>query len=210
MRRGPRPSALVAAALLALTAACGAQEAGAAAVVGDRRISESELQQATADIQRIAPPDSALSPQQVLTWLITEPYMTRAATQNGVGVSLDQARQFFSQAQFTADDGSGTPSDPALRAVQSVLSLNNVIGRGPRPLQQDKAVAAMDQVSEELQQAGVRVNPRYGSFADTWREGRQQPFFAVGQGEQPNWLVPSPTPTASGSPQPGTEPNPTP
>lgn len=205
MRRGPRASALAAAAaVLALVAACGVPEAGAAAVVGDRRISESDLQQATAEVQSIVPPESPITRQTVLGWLITEPYLSAAARTSGIGVSDDDVKQVFSSSGFRSTDGSGAPSEAALRAVRSAVALQKIAGQGS-PLNQEQATQVLGKVSADLEAADVRVNPRYGTFDPTFspENGR---VFAVTAGPEANWLVPKPSP--SPAPSPGAEPAP--
>lgn len=205
MRRGPRASALAAAAaVLALVAACGTPEAGSAAVVGDRRISQIELQQATADVQSIVPPENPITRQTVLGWLITEPYLSAAARSNGLGVSEDDVRQIFTSSGFRSTDGSGAPSEAALRAVRSALALQKIAGQGS-PLGREKATEVLGKVSADLQAAQVRVNPRFGTFDPTFAPENGQ-VFSVTAGPEANWLVPSPSPSPAASP--GAEPGP--
>jgi len=209
MRRGPRASALAAAAaVLALVAACGVPEAGAAAVVGDRRISQLELQQATDDVRSIVPADSPITRQTVLGWLISEPYLSAAARSNGIGVSEDDVVQVFTSSGFRSPDGSGAPSEPALRAVRSAVALQKIAGQGS-PLGQEKATEVLGKVSADLEAADVRVNPRYGTFDPTFSPENGQ-VFSVTAGPEANWLVPSPSPVASpgAEPAPGAEPTP--
>lgn len=209
MRRGPRASALAAAAaVLALVAACGVPEAGAAAVVGDRRISESELQQATAEVQSIVPPEESITRQTVLGWLITEPYMSAAARTSGIGVSENDVKQVFSSSGFKSADGSSAPSEPALRAVRSIVALQKIAGQGS-PLGQEQKAQVLGKISADLKAADVRVNPRYGTFDPTFSPENGQ-VFSVTAGPDANWLVPSasPVPSPGAEPAPGAEPTP--
>ena len=81
MTRTPRRLAAVALALPAalLLAGCGAAQAGAAAVVGDRRIPVTQVQDAHRDVSVLTGPDAGLSQADVLNWLILEPYIVEAA-----------------------------------------------------------------------------------------------------------------------------------
>src|SRR5688572_18822494 len=62
-----------------LLGGCGTPQSGAAAVVGDRRISVTEVQEAFRDITVLVGQDGQVTQADMLTFLILEPYLTRAA-----------------------------------------------------------------------------------------------------------------------------------
>lgn len=175
--RGP----IVAAALVVValtTSACSPREAGAAAVVGDRRVTTQELQDALTGLKAGNPQFAQVQQldRLVLFDLVAEPYLTRAAQQAGIGVSDSEARAALP----------GTPqADPAaVRALRGQIALNK--------LNQAQSSEALDAVAATLRSQGVRVSPRYGRFDD-------QTLSIVDAA--PNWL-PTPKPTATATPTP--------
>ncbi len=190
MRRGLRSSALVvAAAMLTLTAACGAQEAGSAAVVGERRITQSDLQQAAQQVQQFFDAQAKASggqPQpvdqrQILSILVAGPFITDAAQKAGAGASDNDARSIISA---TVPE----PAPSTLAYVRASLALNNL-----GALEQQRGQEAINSAITAIKDAQPRINPRYGQ----WDSERITITDA-----QPNWL-PSPTPATS---PPGAEP----
>lgn len=193
MRRGPRASVLAAAAaVLALVAACGVPEAGAAAVVGDRRISETELQQATAQVQTLQDARGSaggVAPERVqestvLTFLILGPYLEESAQKAGAGVSDSDARDVIAGAL-------GEPGPSTVDYVRASLAVAHLQRLGQEPFQK-----ALTEVGERAKAAAPRVNPRYGAWV--W-DGRNTPIVNATQ----NWIVPSPSPSPSGQPAEG-------
>ena len=63
-----------------LVTACAPAEAGAAAVVGDRRISVAQVQSAYDGILALAGPDAGITQDVILDDLILEPYLVKAAS----------------------------------------------------------------------------------------------------------------------------------
>ncbi len=175
--RGP----LVAAAVLAValtTAACSPRETGAAAVVGDRRVSTQELQDALAGLKAGNPQfaEVAQLDRLVLFDLIAEPYLVKAAQTAGLGVSDSEAQAALP----------GTPqADPAaVRALRGQIALNK--------LNQAQSTEALDAVAATLRSEGVKVSPRYGRFDS-------QSLSVVDAA--PNWLpTPTPSPSATAPP----------
>jgi hypothetical protein len=161
---------------------CGPVEAGSAAIVGDRRISAHELEQATADINAFTGPDNPVSEQAILFDLIISPYFTARVAQAKAGAlaSQDEARK---ELQTKVPD----PSDAAV----DVLRINLSIQRAQQ-LPQEAAQAVFNGVTEDLKKVDVDVNPRYGQFDKT--------KMSVVEATR-NWLKsvpPSPSPTAAG------------
>ena len=199
-RRRGGAATLVLAASLALTpliGACGTQ-AGAAAVVGDRRISVGELQTATAEVRSIVQNPAQITQQLVLGWLIAQPYVQQAASEQGRGVSREDAQTLFRRGNFTAPDGGTTPSEAAVSAVQAAFALQLLTGQDSTP---QVAKQVVDKVLADLKAAGVQVNPRYGSFDYRWDE--QSASFTLTP-RAANWLQPA-KPSPSPSPSPGAE-----
>jgi hypothetical protein len=197
-RRSRRSAALpLAAALLAGVygvSACGTTQAGAAAVVGDRRITVDDLQTATTQIRSIVSQPDQVTQQLVLSWLIANPYVVQVASENNRGVSREDATRFFTQAGFKDEQGGGnTPSDPAVTAVQTAYALQLLTGQGSTP---EVAQKSVNEIIAMLKAADVRVSPRYGTFSYAW-DAQTQSFPLTPR--NPNWL---PTPTPSPSPAP--------
>lgn len=194
------------AALTASGCSAGGIDAGAAAIVGDRRISVSDVQTATTQVNAIADPDGSqpdnrFAQRDVLALLISEPYVLAVAAQNGVGVSENDARGVFRQFNFKdPQTGTTTPAQASLDLVRSVLARQRLNpqqdGSG---LSQDQATAAYTEVSKRLTATDIRVNPRFGTFDATFDAARQGGQFVISKSE-PDWFVPSearPTPTPS-------------
>ena len=194
-----RGAAVVLAASLALTpllGACGTQ-AGAAAVVGDRRITVDELQTATSEVRSIVQDPSQVTQQLVLGWLIAHPYVVQVASEQGKGVSRQDAQTFFTRSNFKTQDGGTTPSDSAVDAVQTAYALSLLTGQDSSP---EVAKRSVDEVLADLKAAKVTVNPRYGTFDYKWDE--QTATFTLSP-RSPNWLKPAnPAPAASPAPTP--------
>jgi hypothetical protein len=169
--------ALVAAATLTASA-CGTMQAGAAAVVGDRRISVADLQRATTDIDAYAKaqdPNSTVSQEKILLFMILAPDLVDAAAQAGVGVSADTARQELGKY------GVAKPSQAAVEAMRGLAALNS--------LKQADKQNELNAFVTKLRSEKVEVNPRYGTFDPT-----SVNIVAV----SPDWLVGSPAATPNG------------
>jgi hypothetical protein len=183
---------------LALTlSACQTPQAGAAATVGDERISVAEVQDAYADIVPLIGQDQGITQGDILNLLILRPYLLQAAAAQGAGVSMDDARQDIKS--VGASDGT-TLSAAGLRVWQANLA--------NAALQKDQSEATIratyTRIGEQLKKAGVHINPRYGAGIDYTN-------FSI-KPEVPDWIKstvqPSPgaTPPAQGTPTPAQEP----
>jgi hypothetical protein len=201
-RRGIRVPGRVAAvavaaalALVPLLSACGTTQAGAAAVVGGRRITVDQVQTATEQLKGLVQDPSQITQQLVLGWLIVNPYAVQVAGEQGKGVSRGDALNFFRQAHFTNSSGGTTPSESAITAVQTVYALQLLAGQNADPQAAKKAV---DEILADLKAAKVTVNPRYGTFDYSWDSQTQS--FPLSPRNEP-WIATSPA--ASGpAPQP--------
>jgi hypothetical protein len=195
-------AAVVLAASLALTpllGACGGTQAGAAAIVGDRRITVSELQTATAEVRSIVGDPSQVTQELVLGWLIAHPYVMQVATEQGRGVSPQDAEGFFTRAKFTNAQGGTTPSEASIEAVQTAYALSVLTGQDTST--PETAKKATDEVLADLKAAHVEVNPRYGRFDYRWDDQTQS--FTLSP-RSSNWLQPTQPaqPAATPSPSP--------
>jgi hypothetical protein len=183
-----RVAAVALAAALSFTpllAGCGSTQAGAAAVVGDRRISVDDVQAATAQIRHLQGAEN-VSQQQVLLLLIAEPYAVDAASTASVAVSEDDARA----ALKGAVDNPGQATVDLMRANLALTNLS----------QRQTGQAEIGRVLEQVAAASPRINPRYGRF-----DPQQRSIVPI----TPNWISPSPSPGAStgGQPQPSPSPS---
>ena len=169
--------ASVAGAMALVASGCTPGEAGAAAVVGDRRVTTDQLQGALTGLRQGNPEFAAVKQldQLVLFDLIAAPYLLEAAEAAGLGVAPSEAQAALPQ---TPD------ADPdALRALQAQIAFNK--------LTQGQQGDALASVAERLRRANVRVSPRYGRFdAST---------LAIATG-QSNWLKSKPEPAPTDAP----------
>jgi hypothetical protein len=182
--------------LAPLLGACGTQ-AGAAAVVGDRRITVEELQTATAEVRTIVGDPSQVNQELVLGWLIAHPYVEQVAAEQNKGVSPQDAEAFFTRAKFTNAQGGATPSEASVQAVQTAYALSLLTGQNSST--PESAKQATDEVLADLKAAHVEVNPRYGTFDYRWDDQTQS--FTLSP-RSSNWLQPSPAAQPSPSPSP--------
>lgn len=168
-----------AAAVVLGAAACTPSESGAAAIVGDRRVTTQDLESALDGLRTGNPEFAQVQDldRLVLFDLVAEPYLVEAAQAAGLGVSPSEAQAALPQTPDAAP--------AALRALQAQIALNK-LNQG----QQAEALAA---VGTRLREAGVRVSPRFGRF--------DAQSLSIVDG-QPNWLVPAATPAATTVPTP--------
>ena len=162
---------LVLGAALALTA-CGPQQAGAAAIVGDRVISDKDIQTAAQEtnkgVQGLRQP---ITSQQTLRFLIIAPYLLDAAAKGGHGVSESEAKQVLSKLP--------NPSPATIEFVRAILASQLVTPEEGQV------------VESRLRKAHVTVNPRYGKLDLATLQFDTTP---------PNWIKSTPAPTASPQP----------
>ncbi|HET7475485.1 MAG TPA: hypothetical protein VFJ97_05615 [Dermatophilaceae bacterium] len=161
--------------LMGSLGACGVNEAGAAAVVNDRVVSERDAQVAAAEankgLEGLQAPFSAAT---ALPWLILSPFVLAEAAREGRGVSEYQARSALTK---LAD-----PSPATVELVRVILAAQNTLSD-----------AGIQRVLAEVGRAKVSVNPRYGSF-DPKQPGRLTPVI-------PSWVRTVP-PSSPATPEP--------
>lgn len=210
MIRSPRRLGAVAApalaAILALTlSSCDAAQPGAAATVGDRRITVAQVQHAYQDIVPIVGADQGITQSQILNLLILEPYLVDAAAGLGRGVSTQDARLDISSA------GSVKVADLSNAGIDVWrANLANTALQSSRTNAQIQA--SYEQIGQKLKSAGVHISPRYGAGID-------YTDFSI-LPEKPNWLksttvatpgaTPTQAPTEAPTEQPTPEVSPTP
>ena len=137
------PTALLLGATLALSA-CGAQEAGAAAIVNGAAISERDVQTVSDQLNTISQDGQKLTSSNALLSLILAPYVLAEAERAGKTVSTSQARQVIAK---VAD-----PSPSTIEFVQMQLAV------------QQLDQASKTSIVSELGKAKITINPRYGTF----------------------------------------------
>jgi hypothetical protein len=141
-----------------LLAGCGTPQSGAAAVVGDRRISITEVQDAYRDITVLVGQDLQATQADMLTFLIIEPYLTKAAADAGQGVSEDDAEKVFDEVRERLPK----PSEGALLVARAVAARERL--QSTLPPEQVQQI--FTDVIAEIRKDGVEVNPRYGGSFD--------------------------------------------
>jgi len=141
-----------------LVAGCGTPQAGAAAVVGDRRIPISTVQEAYRDITVLVGQDLQATQADMLTFLIIEPYLSAAAAKVGQGVSEDDAMEAFAEVKDRLPD----PSPGALQVARAVTARDRI----QTTLEPAQAQQVFESVVDEIRAAEVEVNPRFGADFD--------------------------------------------
>lgn len=162
--------ALVLGAALA-TSGCGNTEANRAAVVDGDVITETEVQEAMSQVNAMDPAllQSALTPSSTLTALIQAPVVLDYLAGKGVVASESMAREDARQR------GVNEPGDGTLEIIRFATALTAA--------QQNAALGQAEQIelTEELRQRDVVVNPRYGVF---------DPESAAVSATTPAWIEP--------------------
>ena len=133
-------------ATLALSA-CGAQEAGAAAIVNGTVISDRDVQTVAGQLNTISQGGEKLSSSNALLSLILAPYVIAEAQRAGKAVSASQARQVIAK---VAD-----PAPSTIEFVRMQLAIQQ--------LDQASKTSIVNQVGK----AKITINPRYGTFDAT-------------------------------------------
>ena len=159
-----------AAAVLAVTlGACSPAQAGAAAVVGDRRITTAQVSDATTGIKQGNPQlaQGEGLDRTVLFFLVISPYVLSQAEANGVGVSEAEAKKLLPKTQ--------DPDEGSVRVLQTYLALQK--------LQQQNKTEALTQIQKDVTAAKPELSPRFGTC-----DVKQMAVVD----SAPNWIVPTP------------------
>ena len=122
---------------------CGAQQAGAAAIVNDRVISDQDVQNVAKELTVIIPDGQKLSSTETLFSLILAPYVSAEADRAHKTVSVSEARK--------AIDKVADPAPATIEFVRMQLRF--------RRLDQASKVS----IANVLRKAQITTNPRYGN-----------------------------------------------
>lgn len=168
--------ALGALAVAATLAACGGGQPGAAAVVGDRSVPTSQVEDVTRELGAIVG-DAAPSATSVVIALAQAPAVLAHTADAGLGYSDQQAR-----AELAAQTDGADPGDFAPATVTYVRTTAAIQALQSAP----DAAAIATAISEELSADGIEFNPRFGTLTD---EGAvvatTYPWLVATQGEAP-------------------------
>lgn len=202
IRRFAVAATIVAAVLTASGCSGAGIDAGAAAVVGDRRISVADVQTATQEFNMFPGLQQQVSQREILSYLVVGPLYEQTAASRGAGVSDDDAAKYLVDNKWVNSlTGSKQPSPATVAFVRSGLSRSNLLprqdGSGP-PV--DEAIKTLQDISTQLKSTDIRINPRYGTLTKTFDPQGQGIFDIVPS--TPKWLV-SQSPTAT-APAPAT------
>lgn len=132
-----------------LASGCGTPQPDTAAIVGDVRISESEIGVAVEQLNAAKVSQNPLTSSIVLPYLILEPVVTDLNTSAGGADASDAARQFLKS------QGVAEPADASVRVMTAATLVQQILGAGG-PMAEKLAQAVKD--------TPVTVNPRYGTF----------------------------------------------
>ena len=188
-KRGRRAAFLGAVGLgaCALLAACSPVQAGAAAIVGDQRITVSNLDTQVSNLQEAAKPygnsvqmTAAEMPSAVLSWMIRFQVMDQVAAANGINVTDSQSQAALTSLSSVATQNGFTSTDELLvangvppqmfsqvgrwEAQQTALALKENGGKAPTTTAEQNTVTAaltkaQCQASKTLD---IKVSPQFG------------------------------------------------
>ncbi len=211
-RRGLALVPLAAVAVLILSA-CDAKEAGAAAVVGSSRISESQVNanaQAVVDeltrTKAAVPSTDTLLKAQV-EFLVDAELVQQAAAKKGISISQGQVDALIERSggrktleqQFVGQQDLWLPPGQLDTLAREFLTQQALgINLAPGKTSDEQGQAATAYVTEVAKQVGVNVSPRYG----VWDSSTLQISGVANDLSVPSTLVggsasPSPSPTPS-------------
>jgi hypothetical protein len=166
------------AALALAVAACSPQHPGAAATVGNTRVSVTALNTAVAvavttpDATTGQVPDRSTAVLSSLTQIIRDDLIADAAKTKGVTVTEAEIQSLLAQERQTngsdaaTAQANGIPLDGLHTAVYQALLLNKLItALAPGETDQTAQSAALTTYLGKIaKQEGVSVNPRYGAW----------------------------------------------
>jgi hypothetical protein len=180
-RRRTAAVALAVSAVAALSACSSTAHPGAAAVVGDQRITVSTLQAHVAAYRAAAAGDATAQEQpgvqgNLLALLVNSNIVDQALADQGKSVSAAEVEQV--EAQYAQQTGSAqalsqaiveqlyiAPSDFALFARYQVGEQMLLQQAGVDPASDQAGAAFLKILQKEGKDLGVTVNPRYGSWS---------------------------------------------
>lgn len=203
-RRAIAAVAIGTAAIIA-TSACDSDEVGAAAVIGDNRITMSELQDMTREVaDRPGSPfeltgDLTDLQSQLLQQQVQNDLTAALADAEGISVSEADVDKTLDEEYVSQTDDfegaliqNGFTKESLRDAVRAQLQQQQLLQRFDND--QEKLVAAYGDTAKEL---GVKINPRYGTWKDVQLEqvsgsvskaleGTQQEGEQQQEGQQPD------------------------
>jgi hypothetical protein len=176
-RSGLRAAAVAVAVGLAVSA-CTPAKAGAAAIVGDRRITSQQVNDSSQGIRegnpQLAQGDGL--ERTVLFYLVISPWVLSAAQSTGNGVSNQEAAKLLPDTK--------TPDPGSILVLRTFTALQK--------MQQAGASEALAQVQKDIGAADPKLSPRYGAF-----DVQQMSIVDA----PPNWVVPKSEPTETTNPE---------
>ena len=187
-KRGRRAAVLGVAGLgaCALLAACSPVQAGAAAIVGDQRITVSSLDTQVSNLQEAAKPYGSLPlttaqmPSAVLSWMIRFEIMDQVAAANGINVSVSQSQAAYNSLSSVAAQngfastaelliGNGVPPQMFQQvgrweAEQTALEIKENGGKAPTTTAEQNAVSAAFTKAQcqAAKSLDIKVSPQFG------------------------------------------------
>ncbi len=164
-------------AAVAGVAGCSAQT-GAAAVVDGRAIPIADVHEAT---EELGPYLQDASPSAVLLLLVAQPTFERIAAENDIGVSTQEAQEVLDGLAAPVEGEEPPAETPDFGPTSLEVARFTVVQRKLQAHPDGAALLA--EVSADLAELDVEVNPRYGEVD-----------FADGSGITPiahDWLVPA-------------------
>ncbi len=159
---------------LALSLSACSIRPGAAAVVDGRVISQDELETAQQEVEPLIP---GITASAILGVLIATPIYVKAAEENGVAVSVDDARTLLASAATSA----GLPADHSYGEGAVDMARLSLVSDKLSKLDGGQEIVA--EVQAAVQRQEVTVNPRYGTFDPTTGQVTLS---------EPDWIAPSP------------------
>jgi hypothetical protein len=161
--------------LLALAGCSTTQKAGSAAIVGDQRLTESQVADWVDELSTLyennpsaqRPPDDQLS-LAVVSWWLNEQLTNELANQKGVSATQSEVDQLLGSDQQQRDTLSAQNAIPPsqLEAAAEYVVLRKALGSQLAPgassgKADDAYLAELRKVADDL---GVSVNPRFGDW----------------------------------------------
>jgi hypothetical protein len=139
--------------------ACGAQQAGAAAIVNGNTISDKDVQTTCLQLDTLATAQQQVSPRLVLLNLILAPFVLAEADRTHKGVPDAQARKAIAKV--------ANPSPATIDFVRMQLAIPSL------------SQASKNSILTKLAKANITVNPRYGTL-----DAKQAALTPT----SPNWI----------------------
>lgn len=175
-RRRAWPAVALLAAVLGIGGCATARLPGAAAIVDDRTITTEQVLTASSQVNAaladetspIFNPQGGLTEKETVFWLILAPFIDQQVTRTG---------------RWVPDTAYNTTLTAIARPAESTTTLVRALLSSQSLTDEDKSA-----ILDAARNAAIEVNPRFGTL-DLQRGNL--PAYS------PNWVKPSPTPTAT-------------